>query len=335
MQVIGLHKNIYRLNQYALSQEKLEVQRQNLEISLKRWEEAKNQDVDDRFAQKYAGISRSTYYRKKQILKKLLQGILPPTKRPKKLRKPSWGESEKQWVLRLRRENPTYGKAKIAVILKRDHGLSLSESTVGRILKSLMQKGLIQTSPSASRVKRKRRFDKYAKPWRYGMKAKRLGEMVQIDHMSVTKNQITGKHFQAWSPIGKFIYANIYSNATSTTAKRFLTELIQNAPFKILSIQVDGGSEFMKDFEQACAEHGIELFVLPPKRPQYNGGVERGNRTFREEFYHRKDLLADSIGALRTHLKTAVLKYNTFRPHASLNGDTPMNYILNILKVAA
>lgn len=49
----------------------------------------------------------------------------------------------------------------------------------------------------------------------------------------------------------------------------------------------------MKEFEEACACMNIKLFALPPKRPQWNGGVERGNRIFREEFYSRKDILAD------------------------------------------
>ena len=43
--------------------------------------------------------------------------------------------------------------------------------------------------------------------------------------------------------------------------------------------------------------------------------VERGNRTFREEFYVCRDLIADSIGAMRFELRKAVDKYNTFRPH--------------------
>ncbi|GHS93633.1 hypothetical protein AGMMS49949_06980 [Alphaproteobacteria bacterium] len=41
----------------------------------------------------------------------------------------------------------------------------------------------------------------------------------------------------------------------------------------------------MKEFEEACEELGISLYVLPPRWPDPNGGVERGNRTFREEFY--------------------------------------------------
>jgi len=158
-----------------------------------------------------------------------------------------------------------------------------------------------------------------------------LGERVQIDHMTVTKNGITFKHFQSWERKSKYIFANVYTNAKASAAKRFLLEFIQKAPFKVLSIQVDGGSEFMADFEEACAELQIPLMVLPPSKPTYNGGVERGNRTFREEFYNRYDLLEDSVRGMQAMLTKAVGKYNTYRPHRNLKGLTPMQYIENTL----
>ena len=71
----------------------------------------------------------------------------------------------------------------------------------------------------------------------------------------------------------------------------------------------------------------IPLVVLPPARPKYNGGVERGNRTFREEFYACLDLIANSIGAMRFELRKAVDRYNTFRPHHALKGKTSMEYL--------
>lgn len=327
MQIIGLHKNIYKLSSYALSQEKLEFHRKKYEKPVKIWEKLKSEGVSDQTCQMTTGISRATYYRHKAYLVELARGILPPSKKPKSLRKPQWGESEMQWVLRLRRENPTYGKAKITVILKRDHDTQFSESTVGRILKHLMNKGLIQRSLSAPGQRKKRHFKGHAQRWKYGMKILNPGHMVQIDHMSVSKNNICGKHFQAWDPKSKFIHAGIYSNAKSQSAKKFLENFIEKAPFPIRSIQVDGGSEFMKDFEQACADRNIKLYVLPPKRPQYNGGVERGNRIFREEFYGRKDIFAESLDELRNALNKALEKYNTFRPHFNLKGLTPMQYI--------
>jgi transposase InsO family protein len=56
------------------------------------------------------------------------------------------------------------------------------------------------------------------------------------------------------------------------------------------------------------------------KRPRWKSV----NRTFREEFYACRDLIADSIGAMRFELRKAVEKYNKFRPHHALKGRTPM-----------
>lgn len=79
----------------------------------------------------------------------------------------------------------------------------------------------------------------------------------------------------------------------------------------------------------------IPLIVLSPKKPKYNGRVERGNRTFREEFYNRLDLLEDSVLGMQAALNKALVKYNTYRPHKNLKGLTPMQYIEDTLSKAA
>ena len=68
--------------------------------------------------------------------------------------------------------------------------------------------------------------------------------------------------------------AQVFSRATSGVASAFLAEAL-----KLLGeerIQVDGGSEFMCEFEAECAKRS-----LLPRRPQLNGIVERTNRTAR------------------------------------------------------
>ena len=336
MQIKSLHKNVYKLYAYARTQECLDIYRNKYEDKVYRWEKLRSERVNPKIAQEILGFSRATYYRMKKILKDLECGISPPSKRPKKLNKPRWGEAELQLVLKIRREDSTYGKEKITYILKRDYDFTMSESTVGRILTHLKARGLITKSGSALRTKRKRNFKSHARSWTFkDYKTMVMGERVQIDHMTVTKNGICFKHFQAWDRKSKFIDTQIYFDAKSSSAKKFLLDFVRNAPYKILSIQVDGGSEFMAEFEEACAELGIPLIVLPPRKPEYNGGVERGNRTFREEFYNRSNLLADSIGAMRAELKKATQKYNTYRPHRVLKGLTPMEYINNNILQAA
>ncbi len=104
-----------------------------------------------------------------------------------------------QQLLTLLISYPTYGKAKLAVILKRDQGWTLSESTVGRMVSHLKAKGLITRSVSALRKKSIRSFAKgHAQPWTFKpYQDMVIGERIQIDHMTVTKNGITVKHFQA------------------------------------------------------------------------------------------------------------------------------------------
>jgi len=326
MQIRALHKNIYKAAKKGLFFENIKPYLEKYLPNVEKWQKLKG--IDHKTKQSVVGISRATYYRHKQHLQRLRKGTLPPSKRPIHTRKPCWSESQRQLVLQIRKENPTYGKAKIAVILKRDYSQKVSESTVGRIIKSLIQQGLVTLSVSFSRRKRARKFNKHAKPWSANMKRNIPGQMVQIDHMSVHQSGISGKHFQAWDYKSKFIHANLYSKATSLTAKKFLLELLEISPFKIKSVQVDGGSEFMKDFEECCKEEGLDLYVLPPRRPQYNGGVERGNRIFREEYYNQASWI--SIGGVREGLKKALKKYNNFRPHHALKGLTPMEYINNI-----
>lgn len=328
MQIKNLPKNLYRLYAWARSQECLEAYRAKIEEPVRTWERLRAEGVSEEKCASFTGISRATYYRYRKRLQALSRGEVPPSKAPKKRNKPKWGEREKQLVLELRRANLTWGKAKIAVVLRRDHEVQISESTVGRILSFLSKKGLI--TRVRLRVKRRRRdFSKgHAEPWKYKKyNEMELGERVQIDHMSASKNGISVKHFQAWDRRSKYIHAQIYSNAKATSARKFLRELVEIVPYKILSIQVDGGSEFMAEFEEECALLKIPLMVLPPAKPTYNGGVERGNRTFREDFYNDPDCLADSIGALRFELKKAVEKYNTYRPHFALKGLTPMEYL--------
>jgi hypothetical protein len=82
-------------------------------------------------------------------------------------------------------------------------------------------------------------------------------------------------------------------------------KLLSETPFPVRGIQVDGGAEFKSVFEAECQVRGLELFVLPPKRPDFNGCVERAQSTWRYEFYATYDLphWIDKITGLRWRLR--------------------------------
>jgi hypothetical protein len=86
MQIQGLHKNIYRLANYALSQEKYELRRKRYETPVCKWHKLG-------FPIKYVGggISRATYYCYERHLRALAKEIAPLSLKPKTFRKVLWG----------------------------------------------------------------------------------------------------------------------------------------------------------------------------------------------------------------------------------------------------
>jgi transposase InsO family protein len=108
-------------------------------------------------------------------------------------------------------------------------------------------------------------------------------------------------------------------------AAHFLQYLQKKFPFKIKAIQIDGGSEFKKFFEQECEKKKIMLFELPPRSPKLNGHVERANRTHREEFYEVEEIDL-SIEEHNRQLEEWEYVYNHIRPHQAIDYLTPNEY---------
>lgn len=276
------------------------------------------------------GLSRTTYYRMKAKYGEYgFAGLEPKTKRPKKIRQTSWSKELEALVLKLRKQEPTWGKNKIHRLLMRDHNITVSLATIGRIISKLIAKNKVKTAYFAAnkdKPKRRRIFNKHATRWKYGMKASKPGQLVQIDHMSVYSDSKCVKHFKANCPLSKVMVCDVYNTASSRNATLFLEKVIQDMPFDIESIQVDGGCEFMKDFEVACKELGIKLYVLPPRSPKYNGVVERCNGITRDDFYSQYNDVFDAH-TIKGHLLKFQSKYNNYRPHQALQNLTPMEYL--------
>ena len=279
---------------------------------------------------KVLGISKASLYRwKKRYSLGGLIALEDETKAPINRRKADLRAKIEPLVVSIRQANPLWGKYKIACIIKREHGIMVSASTVGRVLSRLIKMGFIKPIHffyGREKAKRPRNFNRHAQRWKYGMKTLAPGELVQVDHTTVElENGLTIKHFKAVCPLTKLTSEQAYIDATSLTATHFLEHMKKTLPFGIRSIQVDGGSEFMAEFENRCQQDNIDLFVLPPKSPKYNGNVERGNSTVKYEFYYQH------YGRLNMHnirkkLQEFVVRYNTFRPHQALQYLTPWEY---------
>jgi transposase InsO family protein len=244
------------------------------------------------------------------------------------IRKPIWSRETEDLVYQIRKKYPLWGKEKLAIKYQEEYGSRIAVSTLGRILAKLVANKRVdpvRIMYGQKEVKR-RLFDGYSKRWKYGMKSRQPGELVQIDHMTVTVPRYgTLKHFTAVCPVTKFSAYQVYHQATSANATSFLEHVRKSFPFPVLSIQGDGGSEFMADFEQFTAKIGIPLFVLPPRRPQLNGGVERGNGIAKYEFYSQYSAYP-SFPVIKANLQEFASFYNKVRPHHGIGLLTPVKF---------
>ena len=284
------------------------------------------------------GVPRSTYYRWKKNYRKIgLVGLENESKCPNKVREPTWTNKVESNVYHLRKKFPLWGKQKITVIYKRYYNESVSESTVGRILTKLTKQGKIMPVYFLQGKKntKKRIFNGHANRWKLGMKAQQPGELIQVDHLTTT---IPGfgvlKHFSAICPVSKYVVYQAYKTATSRNAADFLDKMKREFPFSIRSIQVDGGSEFMADFEKLCFQSNIPLWVLPPRSPEYNGNVERTNGTAKYEFYAQYDS-QPNLHVIRKKLQKFTHFYNSFRPHQGIDLLTPKQFFDSIKNEAS
>lgn len=282
-----------------------------------------------RKACRHFGISPDTFYRwKKRYRPDNLKSLEVHSRRPKRVRQPTWTTETIQAVLVLRQEYPGWGKEKLAILLA-GRGIKVSASMVGRILKYLKERGILREPVRNHLSARKRlRSRPYAvrKPKEY--LAREPGDIVEVDTMDVRPLPgVIIKHFSARDIVSRWDVIEASSRATASSATHFINSIIERMPFRVRAIQVDGGSEFQSIFEETCQKLGIRLFVLPPRSPKLNGHVERAHRTHAEEFYEVTDSDFD-IKSLSTALLHWEMIYNTIRPHQALCYLTPHQYLM-------
>ncbi len=282
---------------------------------------------------RHFGISRQSFYRwKRRYDPENLVSLEDRSHRPHRQRHPTWTPELAERVLRLRRQYPRWGKDKLAVLLQRE-SKQVSTSMVGRILVHLKRRGLLlEPLPVRLKARRAARSRPYAvrKPREY--QPQRPGDLVQLDTLELRPLPgVILKQFTARDVVSRWDVIEAHSRATASLAAQFLDTLQQRMPFPIRALQVDGGSEFAADFEQACRQRRLRLFVLPPRSPKLNGRVERAHRTHKEEFYEVTPC-SWLIPQLNQQLRAWEHTYNTIRPHQALHYLTPQQFLLRVHK---
>ena len=289
-------------------------------------------------ALKAIGLARSTYYDWRRALRRGgAKALKPRSTRPRSVRRRRWTDADDQAVLKLRAKHPYMGKARLHAMLARD-GLALSVSTVGRILSKAIADGRIRPASFCEgrlKPKRRRNFDgAWADRWRYGDKAQAPGELVQVDHMTYTKDGRTLKEFRAICPTTKHMVARVFWRATANRTPRAKARALPAGHGRGHAVprRLHPGRRRQRVHGRLRA--GLRGPAHPPPRPAAaKAPVERVRRTGQPVRPHRVlEPLRRPLTVADVTPKLAEYEFfhNYVRPHTALDCRTPNEYLVHI-----
>ena len=299
-------------------------------------------EYGEQATRKAFGKSRSTVYLWKQKLKKggnRLSALSPGDRTPKRKRSRPAELFVEGFIISYRTLHPGVDKTTITPVLKKmceSKGIKPpSESTVGRIIHDLKEKGRL---PKQTRISINGRTGKLhersphprmQKTRRKNFFPKKPGELVEIDTVDIFVDGIKRYLITAIDLPTRFAFAYTYKSGSSACTRDFLHKLRWVAPFKITRIQTDNGHEFLKHFSEECRQQELIHYFNYPRHPQSNGHLERFNRTIQEQFaYHYTDYL-DEPDDFNRFLMDYLIWYNTEKVHRSIGKVPPLRYYLD------
>ena len=230
-------------------------------------------------------------------------------------------EEELGLIRRILKRNGIYGLAEVYVRCKRN-GYTRS---FGSMYKQIRKRGYIKP-----KIRRKS-YTKYER-----MDGRYPGDKVQVDIKYVPEECVRfpsyGDRYYQITAIDEYsrkrVLKIVKEKSTYETSK-YLLELEKNMGFKIKTIQVDNGYEFVNDAEktnrktrfQLVAEYlGMKIKRTRPYSPWQNGKVERSHREDGKILYGRKIFRSEK--ELKTAVKKHMQRYNSTAKN-SLNFKSP------------
>ena len=289
------------------------------------------------------GSARSTVYRWKKLLREAggdLVALASLSKAPHRKRQRSVSRDVVRFIERCRNEHPGMSKATMKPLLdqhcqKKDIP-TVSESTVGRVIKDLKQQGKLPQKKRYSLLAKsgklvERPLKRQKKLRRGDYQPLKAGDLVQLDAIHLFDGGVKRYILSAIDFATRFAFSLCYRSLSSLAAKDLLLKFLELAPFQVRSIQTDNGSEFADHFQQAGKELGLTHFYNYPRHPQSNAHIERFQGTLRRQYLEWCEEDPANLASFNQELVRWLLWYNTQRPHQSLGGLPPLQYFLDSL----
>lgn len=271
---------------------------------------------------RHFGIHHRTFYRYYNRFKlQGLAGLESHSHRPQNVRQPLTPRPVVDIVRSLRKSNPEYSKYKLSVILKRDHGYSLSASSIGRIISryNLFATPVVKPKGHPHRLAH---LQKQRKP--KNLKPTQPGQLLEVDVKHLPSIDAKRYAFVAIDVVSK--QASVHVSGTISSAQGAIAW--HKAVHKLglpQAVLTDNGSENMGAFAELLHAQPTQHYWARPHTPKDKPHVERLIGTIEKECIQWGGLatnLADQQNIINTWLN----KYHSYRPHQSLGYLTPDEY---------
>lgn len=219
-----------------------------------------------------------------------------------------------------------YGEAKLAVVLTRDYGVTVSRHGVGNVLRRASL-----TEPKRLRPRRQRILSSY----KYIP-----GEVGQMD---VKHWKRAAYQYDIVDCATRIKYKRLYPGVNPAYTVDFLKHATRFfAPaFSFQCIQTDNGLEFVYDqlpqtkpdtltaMQRWLTGQGIRHGRIPSRSPHLNGRIERSHGVDKDR-YKKLTTNSHQKAELQAFLVEDCLDYNFYRPHSMLRMRTPVEYLQGI-----
>ena len=275
---------------------------------------------------RHFGISKSCFFKwKKRYDRRGLPGLTDQSKRPKVVRQPLTPQPVVMAIKSLRKANPEYSKYKLAVILKRDYGYSVSASTVGRTISRynlffappIKRKGHPGRRQSIVRIRKPKDFTP-VKP----------GDLVEVDvkHLPHINGRRYG--FVAVDVITKQATVHVASSISSAQGAIAWKKTVHRLGLP-RAVLTDNGSENMGAFAALLQTQPTEHYWARPHTPKDKPHVERFIGSLERECLQWGGVSVDQRDQQHI-IDTWLTKYHSYRPHQTLGYLTPDEYLAKL-----
>ncbi len=276
----------------------------------------------------YFGISRKTFHKwLNRFDERYLKSLEEQSRAPGKTRDWMVSYTEEARIISLRKKNMEFGKKKLKRIYFRDYGEIISTWKIERVIR---KHKLYPDPVRHDKVVEKRRKSK-AKIRIHEVKdeigqVKEFGFLWHIDAIIIWWYGTRRIIFTAIEETTKIGFARVYTTNSSNYAEDFLNRLMYLVEGRVHIMHSDNGSEFAGKFEKACSKLNIFQIYSRPYTPKDNPALERFNKTVQEEWLDFSEVGLTYIKEANSDLATWLVKYNSYRPHETLDYDTPLEY---------